>query len=52
MSMNSGIESDFDGESDDRSPVIMTAWWVAPGKDAGVGAAAGARVRRGRRVGL
>jgi hypothetical protein len=29
MSMNSGIESDFDGEYDERSPVIATAWWVA-----------------------
>ena len=29
MSMNSGIESDFDGEYDERSPVVTTAWWVA-----------------------
>lgn len=29
MTMNSGIESDFDGELDDRSPVLHTAWWVA-----------------------
>ena len=29
MSMNSGIESDFDGEYDERSPVVATAWWVA-----------------------
>jgi hypothetical protein len=29
MSMNSGIESDFDGEYDERSPVLTTAWWVA-----------------------
>ena len=27
--MNSGIESDFDGDIDDRSPVVATAWWVA-----------------------
>lgn len=26
--MNSGIESDYDGEADDRSPVVATAWWV------------------------
>jgi hypothetical protein len=29
MNMNSGIESDFDGEYDERSPVATTAWWVA-----------------------
>ncbi len=29
MNINSGIDSDFDGEYDPRSPVTLTAWWVA-----------------------
>lgn len=26
--MNRGIESDYEDEADDRSPVVVTAWWV------------------------